>query len=94
LYIDRRDCHVCDKKCFYEWYEKDVEITVSSQKENLLNLPVMNDGKLLLRCMCERCYNLFPYIKFHELSDKILLLKEFQLYDDIKQYIFYFLIMT
>lgn len=92
----RRHCCFCDELCCYPWYEKEMKTTVSSQIYNPLNLPVMKDSqKLLPRCMCERCYNLFPYIKFYELSDKILLLKEFpdNIVNDIKQYIFYFLIM-
>jgi hypothetical protein len=97
--MNYRDCYICDEKCYHLWYEKEMKITVSSQIYNKIgNLPIMNDHhKNLPRCICERCYDLFPYIKFYEISDKILLLKEFlnkNFVDyDVKQYIFYFLIM-
>jgi hypothetical protein len=103
--INCRNCYICGEGCCYPWYEKEMVITIDSSIhnniENTLNLPIINHNifrKLYIpRCICERCYDLFPYIKFYEISDKILLLKEFlneNFIDyDIKQYIFYFLIM-
>lgn len=94
-----RDCYICDKKCHHLWYEKEMVITINSSTHK--NLPIINNKIFriynLPKCICERCYDLFPYIKFYEISEKILLLKEFlnkNFVDyDIKQYIFYFLIM-
>ncbi len=91
-------CDVCDRICCDQWYEKEMKEMKEIFINNPLNLPVMNDYKFLPRCMCERCYDLFPYIKFYELSDKILLLKELLFNNiisyDVKQCIFYFLIMA
>jgi len=82
-------CSSCIALFSSYWYVTEIQIIINN---NITTLPLSS------KCLCERCYNLFPYIKFLELSEKILLLKEFPsnnfINNDIMKYTMCFLIMS
>ena len=79
-------CSSCIALFSSHWYVIEIQIIINN---NITILPFPS------KCLCERCYNLFPYIKFLELNEKILLLKEFPsnnfINNDIMKYTMYFM---
>ena len=84
---DGRLCVLCFVHYCSYWYEIIKKVTID---KNIINLSAPS------KCLCERCYNLFPYIKFLELKEKIMLLRELKNFinNDIIKYTMYFLIMS
>jgi hypothetical protein len=80
-------CNLCISHQAPHWYEIVKQIIIG---KNTIYLPIS------LKCLCDKCYNLFPYTKFLELRDKIMLLKELHdfINNDIMKYTMYFLIMS
>ena len=80
-------CSSCIAVFSSHWYVTEIQIIINN---NITILPLSS------KCLCQRCYNLYPYIKFLELSDKILLLKGLNdfINNDIMKYTMYFMIMS